>query len=184
MALSGLAAAAFLLAAVLLQPAPAHATEYPETWLPDSKGHAFCLTDSMNTKEKRDIAYWAMDRVGDTTDLDTFVEPCAAGTDVWWAAKDLGGTLRGWAECVTWNSDRGVCDSADVILDLGRLNRGNDDWYDHRKTAVHEVGHTVGLDHHSPGAHDCAMIRGEIPGRDMKWRSFHAHDIAHINDQF
>lgn len=170
-------------AATLAAPTAAHATPYPETWLPDNRTHAFCFSSSFNTTAERDVAYWAMDRLGEPTDMISKVEACASGTDLYWYAVNLGPGLRGEAQCMR-SLDNGRCDTADIRMDFAELNSGGDDWYDQRKTAVHEIGHTVGLGHHSPSAHACAMVSGEVPSRDMKWRTFHSHDIAHINATF
>ena len=55
-----------------------------------------------------------------------------------------------------------------------------DDWEDRRKTAVHEVGHSVGLGHDTISA----MKQGEIPDSSLTWRTFSADDITHINDEY
>ncbi|WP_422772333.1 hypothetical protein ACN28C_04560 [Plantactinospora sp. WMMC1484] len=176
--------------ALVVAPGSAQATPFPETWYADSSGHAFCFAGSGWTTPYRDVVYWAMDRLGQPTDMTTLLErngpspgACVSGSDIQWYVWNLPAGTRGQTRCADWTSSN-VCNSAVVDMDFAELDKGTDDWYDRRKTAVHEIGHTVGLGHHSPSAHDCAMISGEVPSRDMKWRTYHSHDIGHINGRY
>jgi hypothetical protein len=65
-------------------------------------------------------------------------------------------------------------------LDYPQLDVGINDWYDRRKTAVHEVGHSVGLGHDAISA----MISGEVPSIALVWRRYSPHDIGHLNANY
>jgi hypothetical protein len=173
--------AAVVVGAVVVAPAAAQATPFPETWLADSAGHAFCYTSTFNNyPEHRSRVAWGMDRLDDQTQMTDIQEGCAGGTDIWFSRADLPAGTRGQAQCQTWLGGN-RCDSANVWIDFIELNSGSNDVEDQQKTVVHEIGHTVGLGHHSPSAHNCAMISGEIPSTSLTWRSFHSHDVGHIN---
>lgn len=103
------------------------------------------------------------------------------GTDiVWWAISIPTPGVRGQTTCQAYLTGW-RCDRSWVDLDFAYIDEGDNDWFDRRKTAMHEIGHTIGLGHHSPAAHDCTMVTGEVPSTDIKWRSYDAHDIGHIN---
>ena len=78
------------------------------------------------------------------------------------------GTDRGVRDC--WlESPTGTCTSSDIKLDFGQIDTGTGDvWEDRRKTAVHEVGHSVGLGHDTISA----MKNGRDPGQ--------LADLAHV----
>ncbi|SDU18415.1 hypothetical protein SAMN04488563_0472 [Jiangella alkaliphila] len=169
----------------LVAPTAANATPYPDGELADSAGHAFCFTPSFdNYPEHRTRVTWAMSRLDTQTDLFDIRETCVAGTDLWWWRSDLPGNLRGTYSC--WErTPTNRCDSANINMDFPEINQGPaNDVYDQQKTALHEIGHSVGLGHHSPSAHNCVMISGEIPSSSLTWRSFHSHDVSHINATF
>jgi hypothetical protein len=168
----------------LLLPGQASATTYPETWLPDSFIHTYCFTSGFSSGRDPGTGTYAMSILDSTTDMSiSNFGACTDNTvDIWWWALDLAGTVRGQAECIFWSGSR--CDSADVRIDFDQIDIGDNDIADRDKTSVHEVGHTIGLGHHSPAAHNCAMISGEIPSLDIQWRRYHSHDISHINATF
>jgi hypothetical protein len=173
-----------VIGAVLGTPASAQATPFPETWLADNGAHAYCFTSTFdNFAANRAPVTWAMNRLDAQTDMSDIPEACATGTDIWFYRIDLPAGIRGQAQCTRFN-DNGRCATADVRMDFPELNIGDNDLQDQQKTAVHEIGHTVGLGHHSPAAHDCAMVSGEVPSTALKWRSFHAHDVTHINQTY
>lgn len=170
----------------------AQATPFPETWHADNKNHSYCFAGTPRdwTTAKRKVVHWGMKRLGSTTDMVTAQEDdgpglgaCVFDTDIQWWLWNLPAGVRGEAKCMDWNSGS-VCNSANINMDFPEIDKRGDDWYDRRKTALHEIGHTVGLGHHSPGTHDCTMVSGEIPSRAVKWRSLHAHDIGHINARY
>lgn len=178
------AAAATVAAVALLAPAGPAAAQpypqpYPETWLPDSALHTYCFTRNFADAAARYGGY-AMAVLDNTTAMSVADHGVCRddATDVWWWAMDLPGGIRGDAECVRWS--RNICDSADIRLDLERIDIGDADDADREKTAVHEVGHTVGLGHHD----DCAMSSGDIPSLDLRWRRYSALDVQLIDRQF
>lgn len=173
---------AVTLALTLFGVVPASATPYPETLLPDSTGHSHCFYVGWGATDRKDVFWWARDRV-EETDIDMIGETCSGGTDVRLWDAGLASGSRGEWECLSILAN-GRCDISDVRIDFPEIDIGSDDWYDRRKTMVHELGHSVGLGHHSPSEHDCAMVSGEIPCLDIKWRVFHSHDKGHINAVF
>lgn len=169
-------------AATLLGQQSAQATPFPDNSKQDradNGAHSYCFNGSM-TQARKDVVYWAMSRLDATTDMTVSSEVCNLKTDVWWSQRDLPGSVSGSYDCAYYAGAH-KCDTAEIYLDFGEIDKGGDDWYDARQTAMHELGHSIGLGHHSPGAHQCAMYDGEVPGRDIKWRSYHSHDIGHIN---
>lgn len=173
-------------AGVLVAPPAAHATPFPETWLADGNFHTYCLTSGFTTAP--DVAHNAMNVLGNTTDFTVSRDTsCLAGSDIWWWQSNLPAGTRGQASCFQFHSN-GRCSSNDVSIDFPELDIGANDAQDREKTAVHEVGHTVGLGHHSPASHDCAMRSGDImtfaDSLNIKWRRYHSHDISHINTQY
>lgn len=178
-ALVAIVATAF---AGLFLPGRASATPFPETWLADSSLHTYCFTAGFSNSRDPFTGTYAMIILDNTTDMSiSDYGACSDNTaDIWWWAQDLPGTIRGQAECIFWNGSGSACDSADVRIDFDQLDIGDNDIADRDKTSVHEVGHTIGLGHHT----DCAMISGEIPSLDLQWRRYSAHDISHINAQY
>jgi hypothetical protein len=172
---------AVLLAAVLLLPwtGTAQANPFPGIdTVADSSTHTFCLHASYVTDPS--VATYAMDVLDDTTDLSDVQGACLASTDVWWYEANLPALLQyGEYYCVTLVSP-GVCNSADVLMDFPAIDLDAFDWYDRRQTAVHEIGHSVGL------AHDniSAMKTGQANSVLVQWRRFSAHDIGHINAHY
>ncbi|GAA4684769.1 hypothetical protein [Phytohabitans rumicis] len=168
---------------LVAQPA-AHATPFPELWLADSAGHAYCFVANFdNYPEHRSRVHWGMDRLDDQTQMTDIFESCAPGTDIWFSRVDLPGNDRGQTSCQRWLAGE-KCDSAVIWIDFIEINEGSWDVEDQQKTVVHEIGHSIGLGHHSPSAHNCAMYVGEIPSNDLQWRSYHSHDVGHINAQY
>lgn len=181
---SKLAAACLAGAMTLSLVAVVHGDDFgtgpPDTgWFADGSGHSFCLTTGFNMG---DVARFAMD---DSLDADTDMHDiedssCGSETDVWFFEGDLPTGTRGQYICQIRNGV--VCISADVTLDKAEIDIGSFDWEDRRKTACHEVGHSVGLQH-GDGKFDC-MINGEIPDQGAEWRHYSGHHIGHIDDRY
>jgi hypothetical protein len=149
----------------------------------DNGLHTYCYTSGFTTDAS--VGSYAMSVLGNTTDMDDHfpIDPpfCSFDeTDIWWWEADLmPNNRRGQRSCFL-ESPNGICTSSDIFLDYDRLDLGDDDWEDRRKTAVHEVGHSIGLGHDNTSA----MISGAIPDTSLTWRTYSAHDIAHINGQY
>lgn len=160
---------------------PAGADTFPGNYdqaLADNATHTFCLTSTFTTDPS--VATYAMSVLDDTTQMtDDRIASCTSITDVWWWQSNLPAGTRGQRVCVTYNS-AGRCESADIDLDFGELDIGGNDWYDRRKTSVHEVGHSVGANHDS----ESAMITGEVPSTALQWRRYSSHDVGHINNAY
>lgn len=151
---------------------------------PDGSSHSFCY-QPLNSSAVHNIENAEWNSLEDETDANVvFDSDCdytgGTETDVSWDTVDLSGSLRGRAYCEDF--DNGNCDQFYAELDLDEISEGSNDDIDTTKTACHELGHTVGLTHHSAG-HGC-MISGEIPGTDVDWRRYVAHHKGHINAWF
>jgi hypothetical protein len=176
---------AFVVAALCAVQVPAHANPFPNNadgTFADNGTHTYCYTSGFTTD--RTVASYAMSVLDITTDMTdlfpTTPEFCTfRETDVWWWEMNLPDNIRGQREC-EWESPAGICKSSDLRMDFAELDEGDNDWYDRRKTAVHELGHSVGLGHDTISA----MRSGEIPDTSLTWRRYSPHDIAHINARY
>jgi hypothetical protein len=182
---AGLLAVVAVSAGLVFTSATASATTYPEvTPLPDSSLHTYCFTAGFSSSPDPSVGHYAMQVLDSQTDFTiSDLGACSDNnTDVWWFSLNLAAGIRGQYQCMLTAAGR--CNRADVRIDFAEIDAGDFDWEDRRKTAVHEVGHSVGLGHHSPAAHNCTMISGEIPDTSLQWRRYHAHDVDHINAAF
>jgi len=148
------------------------------THLADSNTHTYCNTASVT---QTGATWYAMTTLRDTTDMTILSVTCNSNTDVQWEESNLSGTLRGSTLCLNTYSS-GACNRFRVRLDITQINIGSWDWYDLRKTAVHELGHTTGLGHYQTITN--AMKSGSVNGTALAWRRYEAHDVWHLNNDY
>lgn len=182
-----LAAAALL--GAFVAPRPAFAVM--DILQADNNSHSYCLTSGFTTQPS--LAHDAMSVLDADTEFSIANNGTCSGTrtsstiDVWWVELNLEGDIRGQEQCrkvIPGSSDPFLlpsCETADVRIDYAELDEGENDALDREKTAVHELGHSVGLGHHT---HVCAMRSGELGGTNVELRRWHANDIAMINDNY
>lgn len=162
----------------------ANAAPFPELRMADNYAHAWCFGETL-PKDQQDVIFYASDRIDAIPIMDTYGQTCRSGTDVYFYDKDLDG-LRGGYICTTVgpNGPNGRCAYGAIYIDFAYLDSdppASRVWHNRRKTAVHEFGHSIGFDHHSPGYHDCPMLQGRVPDDHYKWRYFPVHDADHVN---
>jgi len=143
--------------------------------LADTSLHTYCFSAFAGD---RWVGEYAMEVLRQVRDMTIRREACSTATDVVFMDRDIPGRIRGQYQCQRYLGD--TCNSSNVTLDFDELDRGDLDWYDRRKTAVHEVGHSVGADHDNISA----MRSGEVRGVALVWRRFSPHDVNHINANY
>jgi hypothetical protein len=151
-------------------------------WFADSSNHSYCYGSGFATglEDEADYAMFiSLD--GDTVMSATFQSSCDSTTDVRWLDANLPAGQRGVYTCIDKGGD--ICFRANVTMDPNELNIGPNDHEDKLKTACHEAGHSVGLEHGNSKS-DC-MINGEIPDTTVQWRRYSTHHISdHINPRY
>ncbi len=160
---------------------PAVADTFPGNYdgrVADSYLHTYCFLSTFSGYEA--VGHYAMrNALDNTTQMTDVFQSCTNNTDVWFQRANLSPGVRGSRVCSVPTSST-VCNRSTITLDFAEIDRGSNDWHDRRKTSVHEVGHSVGLDHDTVSA----MISGEVPSTALVWRRYSNHDIAHINNQY
>lgn len=146
-------------------------------WYADSVIHTYCFSSSFNSDLENNADYAMQTSLQADTDIQYQFQTCATTTDVWWWDANLPGTTRGLHKCQV-KSNPTTCDASYVTLDPAQINIGSDDEEDTHKTACHEAGHSVGLEH--GGSIDC-MLNGEIPNTLVQFRRYSGHHIWHID---
>lgn len=97
---------------------------------------------------------------------------CVTATDtIWIADTSLTPGTRGSYQCKEFNST-GYCASAYIRLNPDELT----DTLNLRKTACHELGHSLGLKHHADPYADC-MMSGYISSGHQNYNSAHVTNI-------
>lgn len=153
---------------------------------PDGGGHSYCYKSDFNTGLEANAYQAESHALRYHTQADTpYNDPCDVSgepqTDVRWVDAWLGSTVAGGTFCQAFNGN-GYCDRNDVVLNPDVINQGGNDEYDQNKTACHELGHSVGLEHGNDKT-DC-MINGERPSLNEVWEHYNDHHVGHINDWF
>jgi|GEM_PF-5312786 len=176
-------ACGILLAFPAISQESASADTFPGNYdarLADSSYTNWCNTSSFSSYSS--ISYYAVySTLRATTDMTSASGPgsCYNSTDLWFANVNLTGALRGERKCAVASSST-RCDRSTIDMDIAQLDVGSNDWYDRRKTAIHEVGHSVGANHDSGST----MISGEVPSTALQWRRYSTHDVGHINANY
>ena len=164
---------------------PAHANPFPnngDSAVADNGVHTYCYTSGFTTDTSVAAMPWrcSATRPTWTTCSRSTRRPASSWRRTCGGWSQPAGRHRGMRDC--WlESPAGICTSSDIKLDFAEIDSGTGaDWEDRRKTAVHEVGHSVGLGHDTISA----MKSGEIPDSSLTWRRYSAHDIVHINGEY
>lgn len=145
----------------------------------DPTPHTYCYGVGYDVGLQDEADYAMNNSLEADTQMNAFYQAtCNPGalTDAVWTDADLEGNVRGRYICTSLDLNS-ICRGSTIILDPAEINEGDNDWQDRYKTACHEAGHSVGLEH-GENKTDC-MINGEIPDTTIQWRRFSAH---HIND--
>jgi hypothetical protein len=177
-----------VLGAVVVPASSATADPFPSCagngCLPDNFNHWWCYDGSVNVLLTSAIRR-AMNNLDEQTNYTQINEPdfvCNATTDVRWQENSGLGDTRGDFWCLAPNS-AGRCERARLRLNPTQLT----DTTNRRKTACHELGHSVGLTHGDPrdpvnndSYTDC-MKSGEVDN-DASWWVYDQHHIDHANN--
>lgn len=177
------------LAMSLASASPALADSSQPGGPPDRGSHTYCYGDGFTWTGTAD---GAMGWLEDQTLVDTtFHSSCTTRTDVVWNLESIDGVF-GMAICYERTEDGGYCDQYDVYLNSGLIVDADHPSSQRRKTACHELGHTVGVRHYAnesyPGAdtsHSC-LRSGPVPTADQAWHTRFGphHRLYHINPHF
>lgn len=96
---------------------------------------------------------------------------CIAATDtIWVADQNLPAGTRGTYQCLGFNYG-GYCSSSVISLNPDELT----DTLNRRKTACHELGHSLGLEHHTTYS-DC-MQNGAVTSGHQTYDAYHVNNI-------
>ena len=146
-----------------------------EGCIPSNLTHSYCFQSNVNIAFKSHMQ-------ASITYLDAYTNysissvSCASNTDVVWRqSNDIGSGYRGLYSCRNLNS-AGQCTNAHVTLNPDLLT----DDRNRRKTACHELGHSVGLRH---GDNVDCMINGWISVYYQYPDIYSTHHRTHINNR-
>lgn len=161
---------------------------------PDTGGgtHTWCVINNPAVV-LHETAYDSMLHMRDQTIVGrAYHDPCVPSTDVKWVWNPyLQGDAYGTAVCVAEHSD-GKCDQFIVTLYRKIIDLAPYPDSQLRKTACHELGHTLGVSHYTgsnyPGSdtsHSC-LRSGDVPTPNKSWHTTYGkhHVNSHINPWF
>lgn len=169
MRLRQLAAAITLSTAAVCFTATA-ALAHPGLIEPDDEDHWFCLGASTSGfSTLRDSFVYAMANMEAYTDFDSRQRAdggCDATINVQWKVDSTGGTQRGFWQCVDVND--GKCGKATITVWPDVISGdGGPFAVNARKTACHELGHSLAQTHHSKPYDDC-MVIGRVDSEENR----------------
>lgn len=158
---------------MLTPPATAH------DWgvYPDSATHTWCMgatTDSY--PDLKDAIRYAMTNLDSQTDMSVPISGgCASSTDVQWVEANIA-PARGQWDCIDGSGS--TCFKARLTVDYDQINfESGPLGVNLRKTACHELGHSVGQDHHAKPYGDC-LVSGAV---DSLHQDYNGDHVGFIN---
>lgn len=156
---------------------------------PDRGSHTYCYGAGFTWTGTAD---GAMGWLEEQTLVDTtFHSSCTTSTDVRWHLEPIEGAF-GMAFCFQRTDNQAYCDRYKLVLNSELIVDAAHPSSQRRKTACHELGHTVGVRHYFeddfPGAdtsHSC-LRSGPVPTADQAWHTRFGphHRLYHINPHF
>lgn len=150
---------------------------------PDSNLHEWCLGSSTNGYPGLLTAIdQAMENLDTQTDMSVpdFPLACDSETDVQWAQGNADGN-RGIWRCVDNSPTSAVCTKARLTVNVQAIdNDGGPPQLNLRKTACHELGHSVGQGHHERPYDDCMVIMSVTEGHTQ----YNADHRTFINNRW
>jgi len=159
---------------------------------PDTGAHTWCVPASPAVT-LHDIADDSMRRARDQTTMTrAYHDTCNGATDVKWLwAFEPNDPYYGMAVCVNWYENH-RCNRYEITLNKSNIDTWTYPGSQLRKTACHELGHTLGVSHYKfseyPGgdtSHSC-MRSFEVPSPNKSWHITYGnhHVKSHINPWF
>lgn len=149
---------------------------------PDGPPHGYCYEDSVNpggdiVDNIVEVEVFALDPTDATVTYDSDCQLTGVGeTDVVWTTGPIAGAL---ANTICDDLDNNnYCDQNYIkVYVSAHYNE-----YDKSHSTCHELGHTVGLQHHDTG--DYCMLSGHVTSSAVNYRRYSAHAKDHINAWF
>ena len=132
-----------------------------------------------------------MNYLADATVMSVLGQTCNSTTDIIASNAYLGAGILGRYVCFDYvDQGANICARSRVQLNEAVIGQ-----YPYRidgiaKTACHEIGHSVGLQHYNTagilapnGESDC-MRSGQVPSTKATWRSYGTHHKSHIDNYY
>ncbi len=167
---------------------PASADAPQSSGPPDKGKHTWCYVGGFTMSATADAAMtWLRTQ---TVVQTAYHSTCTATTDVRWSQGSVPGSYAN-AVCKVRNS-KGYCGRYRITLNKAVIDASAYPASQRRKTACHELGHTVGVQHYYgnayPGSdttHSCLRTSG-VPAPNKSWHTRYGvhHRVVHINPWF